>query len=253
MTAFGAARKMLAATGMDDTRIDFISSYCDRWCERCAFTSRCSVYACEVAVGMCEDPREALELALGDPRPVDGAPESPIPDWLRDLSNDEPSAEELAEFTRREAERRARIDQSPVVAMASAYWQIVDAWMNEHESSLGAASNPVLAEALEVIRRDAIFVGAKLHRALDGRDRRQHDRDGDDDDDPVQNDWNGSAKIALISLNRSEAAWRAIAAATGNGGAAMLAEALRDLQHLVHEEFPRAMSFVRPGFDEPWR
>jgi hypothetical protein len=27
----------------------------------------------------------------------------------------------------------------------------------------------------------------------------------------------------------------------------------RDLQTLALQEFPRAMSFVRPGFDEPWR
>ncbi len=30
---------------MHGDRIDFISEYCDRWCERCAFTSRCSAYA----------------------------------------------------------------------------------------------------------------------------------------------------------------------------------------------------------------
>jgi len=26
-------------------RTDSISSYCDRWCERCAVTDRCAVYA----------------------------------------------------------------------------------------------------------------------------------------------------------------------------------------------------------------
>lgn len=35
-------------------RIDFISEYCDRWCERCAFTGRCSAYAVKVALEMCE-------------------------------------------------------------------------------------------------------------------------------------------------------------------------------------------------------
>jgi hypothetical protein len=32
-----------------EDRIDFISAYCDRWCERCAFTERCSVFAVKVA------------------------------------------------------------------------------------------------------------------------------------------------------------------------------------------------------------
>jgi hypothetical protein len=40
-------------------RIDFISEYCDRWCERCAFTSRCSAYAVQIATAMCEGPSMA--------------------------------------------------------------------------------------------------------------------------------------------------------------------------------------------------
>jgi hypothetical protein len=61
---------------MGSDRIDFISSYCDRWCERCAYTARCSAYACEVAVAMCGDFVQGLELAVGTPHPVDGEPRS---------------------------------------------------------------------------------------------------------------------------------------------------------------------------------
>src|SRR5260370_7896252 len=38
---------------------DFISgiyNYCDRWCEKCPFTSRCRVYATEAADGDLDDP-----------------------------------------------------------------------------------------------------------------------------------------------------------------------------------------------------
>lgn len=46
-------------------RIDFISAYCDRWCERCAFTLRCSTYAVEVATAMCDgDVRAGPELVF---------------------------------------------------------------------------------------------------------------------------------------------------------------------------------------------
>ena len=71
-------------------------------------------------------------------------------------------------------------------------------------------------------RWDATFVLPKLGRALDGRDR--HEQGEDFDDDPVQNDWNGSAKVALISLERSEVAWRVIAQSTGDADPAALAE-----------------------------
>ena len=43
---------------MGSNHITFISEYCDRWCERCAFTSRCAAYAVEAALGMCGDLKE---------------------------------------------------------------------------------------------------------------------------------------------------------------------------------------------------
>ena len=73
------------------------------------------------------------------------------------------------------------------------------------------------------------------------------------DDDPVQNDANGSAKVALISLERSESSWRAIAQAGRDAQAADLEALAARLRALVGGEFPHAMAFVRPGFDEPWR
>ena len=48
---------------MNTDRIDFISAYCDSWCERCAFTTRCSHYAVKVATEMCDgDFAAAIEL-----------------------------------------------------------------------------------------------------------------------------------------------------------------------------------------------
>lgn len=70
-----------------------------------------------------------------------------------------------------------------------------------------------MREALEVAPWDAAFISAKLNRALLGRD---HYQSGDNDDDhPVQNDWNGSATLALVFIVRSEPAWRLIACVTG--------------------------------------
>ena len=58
---------------MSDSRyIDFISAYCDRWCERCAFTERCSLFAVQCAMAMCDDEREAMELSVGRAPSEDG-------------------------------------------------------------------------------------------------------------------------------------------------------------------------------------
>ena len=56
---------MLHHIAMDADRIDFISSYCDRWCERCAYTLRCSAFAVQAAIAMCGNAKEGFELALG--------------------------------------------------------------------------------------------------------------------------------------------------------------------------------------------
>jgi hypothetical protein len=55
---------------------DFISAYCDRWCERCVFTDRCSAFACHAAIEMCGDIADGIELAVGKPRSPEEIEES---------------------------------------------------------------------------------------------------------------------------------------------------------------------------------
>jgi hypothetical protein len=106
-------------------------------------------------------------------------------------------------------------------------------------------------EAFEIAAWDAHFIAAKLARALQGR---LEFAAGDAFiDDPIQNDWNGSAKVALISIERSAHAWRTLADATGEDTPSALAGQLVDLRRLVEAEFPAVRQFVRPGFDEPGR
>jgi len=234
---------------MKTDRIDFISSYCDRWCERCAYSSRCSAYASEIGIGMCGDVAHGIELAVGAPHPVDDEPQERP--WAADVTNVEIRPEEQAEFDRQEMARDARIDATVLSDRAHAYAMQSDCWFTERCDALRRAADPVLAEALDVVLHDAMFITVKVHRALHGRDRHQH---GDGiEDDPVQNDWNGSAKVALISLERSEAAWRVISEATLDDVAGTLGDAACDLHDLVLDEFSNAVEFVRPGFDEPWR
>src|SRR5439155_11729192 len=173
------------------------------WCGRWAYTSRCSACACQVAVGMCGDAARGIELAVGTPHPVDAEPREPP--WAEGLQNVEMTPEERAEFDRQEADREARIDADVLNQMARAFAMLSHRWLAERGETARAAADPILAEALDVVIHDSVFIGAKLHRALDGRDRHRHGEEIEDD--PVQTDWNGSAKVALISLERSAAAW----------------------------------------------
>ena len=116
-------------------------------------------------------------------------------------------------------------------------------WFRARSDAARAEGDAVVSEALEIVEWDSHLIGAKLHRALMGQDRHQTDAF---DDHPVQNDWNGSAKVALISLDRSEAAWQVIAQATGDAAAAHLAVALADLRSEVERAFPLARRFKLP-------
>jgi hypothetical protein len=233
---------------MNNDRIDFISAYCDRWCERCAYTTRCSTFLASAAIAMCGDAEEGLELALGRPYPVGGDETSPaVPDWLVELDNTEMTPNEQAEFDRQERERRTRIADTSIMKIARTCGLLSYQWLVARQEQLMAEADPVLREALEIAGHDALLISAKLYRALSGRDRHSDD----EDDHPIQNDWNGSAKVALISLERSEAAWRTIAGATTDTMPVTFADQLRDVRREVEAAFPHARSFIRPGFDEP--
>src|SRR5262245_28866198 len=91
-------------------RIEFISDYCDRWCERCAYTERCSLFACQAAIGMCGDVAAGIELAVGRPQPHTGKKRSVV-QWLADFV---PDKGDLKEIGRRESTRTARVDAHPL-------------------------------------------------------------------------------------------------------------------------------------------
>jgi hypothetical protein len=247
-------------TGKDDAqarrmtgdRIDFISAYCDSWCERCAFTSRCSAFAARAAIAMCGDVVQGLELAIG--RPLSAEPDAehpPVPEWLSGIENADISDEEAARWEKDEEQRRVRLQGTPVMRAARALSDLSRDWLAARAAVLSEGADDVLREALEVAQYDVYLFQVKLYRALDGRDLKDDELLGDDH--PIQNDWNGSAKVALISIERSEAAWRVIAASTSEETPRAIADQFRDLRREVEQEFPNAWKFIRPGFDEPGR
>jgi hypothetical protein len=132
---------------------------------------------------------------------------------------------------------------------ANAVSMVAHRWfVSRHADLYAAAGDPLLKEALSIAMHDTVLIAAKLHRALGGQDRSA--RGEAVGHHPVQNDWNGSAKVALICLERSADAWQAIAQATGDATPAGLAAQMSSMVREVEEAFPHAREFVRPGFDD---
>lgn len=234
---------------MSRNYIEFISAYCDRWCERCGFTGQCSAYAVHIAVAMCEGNAAAgLELAVGRPACPGTGPAAA--QTVDDPPPETPEA--IADDTRETEARDARIDESPITTQIDIVTTLTCAWLESHRACIIAGANDVVRDALEVIGWDVYLIGAKLHRALNGRDEAQHGETYGDEH-PIQNDWNGSAKVALISIERSRAGWQAVAngidAEVSRTDAVRVIDELTQLQRLVEAAFPNARSFMRPGFD----
>ena len=112
-----------------------------------------------------------------------------------------------------------------------------------------AKDDPTTGDMIAILYWYQFFVAAKVHRAfhsildLDGYE------DPDELSDP-QSDANGSAKVALIAVERSILAWTYL---LNTNNAAVIKphiEQLETIKSMVERKFPNARDFVRPGFDE---
>lgn len=72
------------------------------------------------------------------------------------------------------------------------------------------------------------------------------------DEDDIQNDMNGTAKVVIKSIERSTFAWNGILTQCPD----QEEEAMKNLSNLewlktnITKYFPNAEKFIRPGFDE---
>lgn len=223
-------------------RIHLISAYCDRWCERCGFTSRCQSYAIDAAAAMCGDFREGLRLAL--PRPPTARRTSQPDVSVAPASG--MTAERSAAITDREKRIHRAVNSDELTIQARTYSQACLRWMWRRRGL--ASRDQVIAEALRIVDRDSLFIASEIRSALESRLRHQLDPDALN---PAHCD--GLAKTALISIERSSHAWRAIGQLGWGDSLAALVLQLHDLREAVCHQFQNAWRFVRPGFDEPWR
>jgi len=259
-------KEKLKELANDPNFIPGIYNYCDRWCERCPLTSRCSVFALE---------KEDLE----DPE-------------MRDIQNEKfwKKMGEMFQATRELVEEMAKrmgidLDSLDLEAgieeerlkdeiaqnhecsrAAKIYIQRVNTWFDsvtdlfkEKEDELSSqvqmdipTVNPLgeafsLKDAVEVIRWYQHQIYVKMMRAIRGK---MDDEDESFDEYPKDSD--GSAKVALIGMDRSISAWGELLKQFPQQEDPILDILLHlDRQRRKAEkEFPEARAFVRPGFDD---
>ncbi|MCP5538649.1 MAG: hypothetical protein H7A53_08370 [Akkermansiaceae bacterium] len=265
--------------------IEGIDTYCDRWCERCAMTAKCRLYAGESlrdALGGEDEDGETQAEAAGETPggPVAGDPFGsgdfgPFadPDFDEDDGEawkfEEEDDEEMARYFE-QAERRQREARNHPCATESAdYLDRVNRWLKENRAWLAARgfdldSPPVrlrpgqtpetdaerLHDAAEIILWFHTQIHVKLQRALGSQVEELDAPDYRDCEWP--SDADGSAKVALVGIDRSLSAWTALRELypEKDGEIFEILVPLDNLRRLAEQQFPKARAFKRPGFDE---
>ena len=238
-----------------------IHNYCDRWCERCPMTARCSIY----------EPQKAGARAASDPggeaflekiRETFEMTAALLQEMAEEAGID---LEALAEAADDDPEENAEADHHILVLAAAKYEDAVRDWFDRWPQLAGppgigagdpkpdlreAGSSPSPAAAgdlVETVHWYRPLIQAKLYRAVqpDPLEALEGMQD-------VPRDADGSAKVALIAMDRSAAAWTGLIAAVPQAKTEILdlVARLDRLRRATEFAFPRARAFVRPGFDD---
>jgi hypothetical protein len=285
-------RRIRNQTMSKNSYIAGIFNYCDRWCERCPFTARCRLFADEkkfLAAAEAGDEEALHELfdAPPDEEPEDEEPARDeenaafwdVFDGMAAEAIEEVDAS-LAEVDDDEfAQREARLDEltrrDPLVQLSHDYAMQVHEWIRAHEQDLPAEEERFRAardaitptEALEVISWHHMQIGVKLSRATHGRLEAMEETEeageewetgsewSDDDVDLAeihQHDADGSARVALLGIERSLGAWTLLRDAYPQDDSQIqeFQRQLARLRRMLDREFPGARTFRRPGFDD---
>lgn len=257
-------KDLLFALIQNPNLISGIYNYCDGWCERCPFTSNCLNYRMmeegvpeikvaesEASIAM-ENLDEMFQLSL-----------ELLNQAAKDLGMELPKKTmdfNLAE----EEEKDEKIFKTRLMVEADQYSELVDNWYSDFESLLYIGTNTlkdlidfkveeemnndesVIYDRSEVIRWYQFIIPSKLFRSL--RSKSNTEETGNDF---YAHDCIASAKVVLISIDKSIDAWSCFLHRFPESEDRLLPILLHlsGLRTLTEEVFPGAREFVRPGFD----
>ncbi len=230
--------------------ISGVHNYCDGWCDRCAFTLRCAVYAAQVEMEKDRPPHQRKKEEL----------------WPRLEAAGVLAAGLLAENLGHAGVGLAKdpifkmpgrpLSTHRIGAAAKRYMEFAHRFVQQHQQAIGEMPvspqmhDVTAGEAFEVVAFYCLFIGAKVARALS---RRGAGEEAETNPLPggAPRDEDGSAKVALIAIDRSILAWAVlqlhVPAVRETALSGMLT--LHRLRGALERAFPAARGFVRPGFD----
>jgi hypothetical protein len=211
---------------LNDGFIVNVSSFCDRWCARCALTAHCELFVkhnsdCETTTA---DSRMSLLEQV---------------EMMHDAAQNHP-----AQAPPRETDSKLPTDLEPSSMQPSP--EVVRNGRALHRKRQRArfSANASVRMAIETIDHFTLFVPVKMLLCLGTVSRHGPG--------PQQSDANGWGKAALLGLERMRIAWTLLVNThhySESDVAPFLSEIGR-MQRNLERAVPNARAFVRPGFDE---
>ncbi len=248
--------------------IDGIYNYCDRWCERCIFTSRCRNFEgirrlnpeeqdienkafwdkigknFETAIKLLH---KAAEKSGIDLNAVSATEKD---DYSRKVKRDRTAAKShpLAKDTLLYIEKGRKLLENDGLMKEKASDMVKQFELGIQSEDQVSGEVSVIKDCQEIITWYLHFIHVKFMRALMGKmeDGAWQEANG------FQRDCDGSAKIALIAIDKSIEAWTLMLqfVPAAEDDIIELLALLQKARRMAESEFPKARTFVRPGFDE---
>ncbi|MBE0534321.1 MAG: hypothetical protein IH624_01530 [Phycisphaerae bacterium] len=242
----------------DPRFIKGVYNYCDRWCERCGFTGRCLNYALCGEEFAEKDEQEQWQVLGRLMRQTASMVQRDAKEHGIDLEALD-AADETDDLPEGDASEQPCCSQAKrYMEAASAWFDAADELFKGQQDALYEAVRLELPEttpeqtaqavnaAVETIRWYQHQIYIKLMRA------HRKTTPPADPADEMLDDANGSAKVALIGMDRSIHAWDMLYRILAEEQDSILdiLVQLGRLRRSVEAVFPAARAFIRPGLDE---
>ncbi|MDA3892205.1 MAG: hypothetical protein PF517_11130 [Salinivirgaceae bacterium] len=249
-TSFNEAkvRESVRSFKPKESNIDGIFNYCDRWCERCLFTDRCSQFDMEQEMGLHDD--HSMEDALKYTKIIFEEIGSMLSDKMKEFNigideeidlgtkpdfndEDEHLMETLAMDYLKRLSEWLELNNDHIDEKASHLWNISQ---NKYDQ---------FDEALNVVHWYMSMIPVKMKRGLKKKDKY-------DDDDFFWEDKNAIGKLLLMCIEKSIKAFALLFDYMPEMEDDLIdfMAILSQMKSGVQIALPNANKFIRKGLDE---
>lgn len=236
--------------------ISGIFNYCDRWCEKCNYTKKClNFHVLNERLAKRQNTEEdTMQDALNDVHESFALAHEMINDYM-EKENIKLDPEELDEIGKKEKKIFNKVNQNKIIVESKNYFKLVLAFFERHSFYFGQLMNKVPSsddeeavkehEAVEIIMQYQMLIYTKLARAI-------HELYEDEDNwDDEYDDKLVSARIAIVSIEKSIASWQLIhdTYPTYEEEARAFITMLNKIKKGAEKLLPKVVNYRRPYFD----